>query len=62
LYVGEAEGAESVGELVVDVTRGLGAGGVVAEHDAQSEPVPLLDNLELVDAGVAGKSGELQRM
>jgi hypothetical protein len=60
--VGEAEGAESGGELVADVTRGLGIGGVVAEHDAQREPVTVLDDLELADVGVRGEAGELERV
>ena len=33
--VGEAEGAESGGELLSDIMRCLGAGGAVAEHDVQ---------------------------
>ena len=57
--VGEAEGAEPGGELLSDIMRCLGAGGAVAEHDVQCEPVAVLEDLELADVGVRGESGEL---
>lgn len=60
--VGEPQGAKSGRELVVGAPGGPSGDGVVAEHDAQGEPVAALDDLELANVGVCGEPGELDRV
>ena len=58
----DADGEQPGQDLVVDAPPGLDGGGGVAEHDAQPEPVAVLDDLELADVGVRGEPGELERV
>lgn len=46
----------------MDAPPGLDGGGGVAEHDAQPEPVAVLDDVELADVGIRGEGGELERV
>lgn len=59
---GGAEGAQPGSRPVLDAPDGRAGGGLVAEHDAQREPVAVLHDLELADAGVCGESRKLKRV